>query len=342
MGWKAAERSMRAAMRRQERAARERARRAQKAWKEAQKQAAKEAAQLEVEAFEALIEELTSIHRECIDDVDWPRLAKEAPPTQPTPETPDRKRSTRLRAELAAFKPGFFERLFGLTSRRLSIEAQLRRAIEAEKAEERRVEEENEAATQAWQEAMAAWEYSRDLARRVLEGNQEAFAEAVRSTECLEELMATLGQSKLQVTFDEDRAELTIQVDEKSVVPEQQKSLTAANKVSSKNMPVARRMEIYQDYVCGAALRAGREIMAVTPVEAVLVHVQANVLITATGREELRDILSVICTREAFARINWDKVDASDLVESLTHRMKVTRGKGFVPIERLGNTVESR
>ena len=304
--------------------------------------AAAEAARLEVEAFESLLDELTSIHREAMDSVDWSAVAREPAPPAPKPQELNRNRSARAKGALASFKPGFFERLFGLNSRRLNLEAQLRRALAAEKEEEQLLQEENARAAQAWEEAKEAWSYSRELAGRVLQGGEEAFGEAVQSTECLAELMDTLGQARLRVKFEEDRGELTLHVDEKTVVPAEQKTLTATNKVSTRAMPAGRRMEIYQDYVCGAALRAGREVLAVTPVEAVLVHVQANLLNTATGQQEPRDILSVICTRAAFARVNWDRVDASDLVESLTHRMKLTRGKGFVPIERLGNTVESR
>lgn len=304
--------------------------------------AAVEAARLEVEAFESLLDELTSIHREAMEPVDWAAVSREPPPPGPTKQELNRNRSARARAALSSFKPGFFERLFGLTHRRLNLESQLRRALSAEREEEQLLEEEHARASKAWEEAKEAWSYGRELAARVLSGEEEAFGEAVQSTECLAELMETLSQSRLTVSFHEDRAELSLHVDEKTVVPEQQKTLTASNKVSTRAMPVGRRMEIYQDYVCGAALRAAREVMAVTPVEAVLVHVQANVLDSSTGREEPRDILSVICTRAAFEPINWDRVDASDLVESLTHRMKLTRGKGFVPVERLGNTVESR
>lgn len=81
---------------------------------------------------------------------------------------------------------------------------------------------------------------------------------------------------------------------------------------------------------------------ALSPLDAVLVHVEAPLLDTASGHKVPRTILSVLCTREELEKVNWDLVDASDLVERLEHRMKLTRGKGFVPVEPLGGIAQRR
>lgn len=321
--------------------ARKRAREADRAWKAARKLAAVEAAGLEVVAFETHLEELTSVHRECVDPVDWSALAERpAPPRPAAPGPIDRARSTKAKAALRTFKPTFLERLFGTTSRKLQLELRVSKALAAEAADDAAARERHVKEVEAWEEAMTDWRSTCDLARQVEAHDVESYAEAVRATDCLAELAATLGVEELSVAMTADRAELTLMVDEDTLVPSEQKTLSARGTVATKKLPAARRMEIYQDYVCGAALRAGREIMAVTPLEAVLVHAEAHLLDTSTGRTVPRVIVSVLCTREVFDQLNWELVDASDLVGRLQHRMKLTRGKGFVPVERLGSTAQ--
>jgi hypothetical protein len=335
-------RSVIAEMRRIEREALRRAKAAEKAWKAAQKVAAVEAARLEVEAFDTQLEALTSLHRECTDPVDWAALARRPAPAAPkTPPPVDRRRSERARLDLSSYRPSFFARIFGLTGQRIELERRLDRALEAEATAERTAREEHAQALKAWNTATETWKSTRELAEEVLAGGDEAYGEAIQATGCLAELAESLGLDELRVEVDGDRAELTLSADEDTLVPAEQKTLTARGAVSSKKLPAARRTEIYQDYVCGAALRAGREILAVTPLDSVLVHVETILLDTSTGRRVPRPILSVSCSRAAFRGVNWDKVDASDLVETLVHRMKLTRGKGFKPVEKLGRTASS-
>jgi hypothetical protein len=205
------------------------------------------------------------------------------------------------------------------------------RATEEAEARERHL-----AAVKAWEEAMEDWRESRELALLVLKGDLAAYGDAIRATGCLSELAETLGTNGFKLKMTSERAEVTLAIDEATVVPSDQKTLTSRGAVSSKKLPAARRMEIYQDYVCGAALRAAREILAVTPLGAVLVHGETPVLDSSSGHMVPRAILSVLCTRAELDRVNWERVDASDLVEQLEHRMKVTRGKGFVPVEPIG------
>lgn len=340
MGWRGTRRSIAAAMRRNERHARARARAATKAWNEAQKVAAKEAARLEVEAFEAQIDELTSLHRECVEPVDWAAEVKRPLPPKPIVPEVRRTKSERAKEALDNYRPGFFERLVGSTSGRQELERRLSHELSVEAAEQRAAAEQHAADMKAWQEAVEYQEYMRDLGKAVLAGDQEAVAAAIDATGCLSELASTLKIPEFAVSVSNDRAELSLTADD-TAVPVEQKALTARDKLSVKKLPAGRRVEIYQEYVCGAALRAGREILAVTPLETVLVHVRSKQLDTATGHHVERVILSVICTRPALSGLAWENVVASDLVERLIHRMKVTRGKGFQPVDPLGNTVQS-
>jgi hypothetical protein len=272
-------------------------------------------ARAEVEEFESTMAALTSVHRECSSRIDWHQVARQQP-------IYDRSESARLHAEIATFRPSFLERIFGLQARR-------ERLIAAAAAAETREEA-------AWQQANVEAEEMRRLAAAVLGGHATAYNDVVRATGCVDEL-TELGCEPTGQWIDPQTAWMTLRVGGPEMVPAEAKTLTASGKLSTKKIPANRQQEIYQDFVCGAALRAARELSAVLPLSGVLCNVQAPVLDTSTGHVTDRVVLSVFCpsSRLSDGRVNFGMVDASDLVSTFKHSMKLVRGKGFRPVEAL-------
>lgn len=94
---------------------------------------------------------------------------------------------------------------------------------------------------------------------------------------------------------DSDTAVIYLTIDGEVVVPKQIKTLTARGKLSVKNMPRTRFCELYQDYVCGCALRIARELFSFLPLSRVAVHVQTDVLDQATGHMVQQTICQCVC-----------------------------------------------
>jgi hypothetical protein len=314
---------VRAAIKDAERASRRRQRELQAMAKESARQAEREQAAYQVEVFLNQLELLTSLHREATPPVDWHAHA-----SAPRPElaAPDRSASLAARQALERYQPGFFARLFGMDPKS-KLERRLEGALAAEAAQQPRLEQEHAAAVEQWE---AHGEY----AKAVLAGDESLYNEVLRDTACLEEL-EQLG-CKVQVWWlDATLARVDLRTEQDSVVPGEEKSLTSTGKVSTKKMPAARRMEVYQDYVCGAALRAARELLAVLPLRSVLVNVKSELLNTASGHFEDATVVSVYCPREKMERIHFDRADASDVVSSFVHAMKLSRGKGLGAVQPL-------
>lgn len=325
MGWAGFARSLGAAVRREERASRRRAKAAEKAWKESSRRQAQQNAderlrharlnaEMEVEAFESAFDALTSMHREAMTQIDWTSISRRAAPATPPDRVPA------LQEAVSTFQPKWFERLFGLDARKNKLEADLRQAI---------TERDDAVAAAEMHVALVS------LSSRILHGELKAFGDAITGSACLQEIGETLGVEDFNLRLGASRIELTLSVDANSIVPKETKSLSAKGAVTVKKIPETRRLEVYQDYVCGVALRVGREIMAAAPTPAVLVHVTSPQIDTKTGHLGEVCVLSVLIPREILAATNWENVDASDLVTTLLHRMNVKRGKGFVAVERL-------
>ncbi len=272
-------------------------------------------AQLEVEEFESTIAALTSVHRECSVGINWHALTAHQPAV-------DRSESQRLQAQIASYQPTLWERLWKTTRRRDQLIADLQAAEANERA--------------AWERAVIESNEIRQTATAVLSGNTDLYNRVIADTECLAEL-EEFGCLHRGGWVDPQTAWTSLRVGGPEIVPGVSKSLTKSGKLSTKKLPANQQMEHYQDFVCGVALRVARELCAMLPIQNVYCDVRAPVFDARTGLTPDELVLSVLCPAEVLngARINFARVDASELVSSLRHEMKLTRGKGFLPVQSI-------
>jgi hypothetical protein len=292
------------------------------------REAEQQAAELEVETFQNQVELLVSVHRDANEIVDWAQAAA-APP--PEPRVVDTSLADKAQTTLERYTPGFFAKVL---KRAEAQRAQLKAALDAALIE---VDRQREAARQADKEALVAWQDQVAFAKRVLDHDHAAYDQVITDSDCFDELQE-LGCALTVVWLSPTSARVALRAQESDVVPAEEKSITARGKLSAKKMNTTRSMEIYQDFICGAALRATRELLAVLPLYGVLVDVWTRFLNTRTGHEEDTVVLSVFCTREKFKRVNFEKVDASDFIGTLLHSMKFSKTKGLAPTEPLDIT----
>lgn len=270
-------------------------------------------ARMEVEEYESTVAALTSVHRECSPRIHWPALVQHQP-------TIDRSETQRLEAQLAAYRPTLWERLWSSTKRRDGLASDLLAA----QARER----------DAWSQACAESEDIRRTASLVLAGDAEAYNHVVSSSGCLDEL-EEFGCQHRGGWLNPQTAWTVLKVGGPEIVPTESKSLTASGKLSTRKVPAAAQMETYQDFVCGVALRVARELSAVLPLQGVYCDVRAPLLDTRTGIVQDVVVLSVLCPADRLSqgRVNFDRVDASDLVTTFQHAMKLARGKGLQAVD---------
>ena len=171
----------------------------------------------------------------------------------------------------------------------------------------------------AYEQERAEWAKMRSLAKRVLAGDEQAYGEALRELSAFGEL-STLGSSIAFRVHHPKLIECELMVNGRDAIPAEVKSLTAAGKLSVKAMPKARFHEVYQDYVCGCVLQAAREVLALLPVDAVIVTAKVSTVQTSTGANVEMPILSVAIPRPALERLDFSRLDPSDSMENFTHR----------------------
>ena len=313
--WAAEIRRREAERRRQEREARKRHKDLERRIKERAKLSELEQARLDVEAHENELEILLSIHMEQSAPIAWEKLASALPPHAPL--------APRRHEFAAVLKHGVAE----LENAADSGSAVAEQACLLDQQEQQGAQDE-------YASELAESKRMRALAKRVLGGEPRAYAEAVSEFSSLAEVSG-LGSS-LHVTVHSPKlVGCVLTVNGREAIPAQMKSLTAAGKLSVKVMPKARFHEIYQDYVCGCVLRVGREMLALLPVDAVLVTASVNGIDARTGKPAEVPVLSVAIKRTAIERLDFERLDPSDSMENFPHRgdVKASRKLGeFVPI----------
>ncbi len=318
-----------------------------------EKQREQELAQYEVEEFEIRIEELLTVHHECVGPLDWERIAATPEPQVPPPQLPappvlqlpSGSYAAEAERRLVTYSPSLTDRMFGRVQRiQQELEAGVLQAREMDRRAHEMAQQEHLRTYALWNEhasrlhaqwqheqnlSRARWQQTVSLAQSVIAGDPRAYTMVLQQSQCLAEL-AEKNCAPEGNWIGRGAAEVLLTVDQSAdLVPTERKSLTAAKKLSVKKMPVRESIEIYQDFVCGVAIRAARELMSVLPLRGVLAGVISPVLNRATGHLDPEFILSVYIPRDAVVGRDFTRIDASDFVSSLTHSMKLKKGVGM-------------
>lgn len=334
MGWKQIVRHWEAEARRQQRSqARERRVLLQEAKREARAQSRlaaiaereekKSAAKTEVDRFQAYLECLVSLHISASDDVDWQTCARVPPPTAPA-----RSNREAAQAEMrrAAFRPSFFGKLTGAAVRRVE---ELDAALQAARA---RDEEQHQREMAVYEVAYDGWRTITGLAPLVLARDLNGVRAAATYLSCFAELEEFEIAVKIE-DIDPTGIVANCYLKSDELVPSEELKLAANGKVTVKEMNVAKRHALFQDFVCSAAIRAGRELLALTGSDRVVVNIGQTMLDTATGHPRLSTLLAASFGREQLAALNLEKIDPSDSMKNFAHRMNFKKSTGLVAVE---------
>jgi hypothetical protein len=282
-----------------ERAEKARQRDLERQAKEMTKLSALQQAGLEVAAFENQLELLLSVHKEQSDPWDWVAISASLPPPPPA------------RISLFEWKAKVQAVLYP-AEQTGSVEDVLAAA-------RRRDDEAFQAAAVAYPGKFADWQEMRSLAQRVVAGDHKSFTEILVKVNPFAEI-SDLGASIHLTVHTPKLVECVLKVNGKQAIPKEVKTLTSTGKLSVKPMPKARFHEVYQDYACGCVLRVARELLALFPVDTVLVTAVVDSVSQRSGLVEEVPVLSVAIPRAVAAKLDFRQLDPSDSMDNFLHR----------------------
>lgn len=315
MGWRGAVRSMAAAARAAERDAQRR----HKRW--AKEQMIADAA-ADVADWRAYIKELVSVHTNVGSAINWHQVA-----TKPEPSAPVRSNKAEQAAQTALdnFRPRLIHRLIGGSEkRRQSLDENMVSAIAAD-------DRDHEKAMAEYQIAVDEWSTDKELATRLLSGDETARRQVISEMQSLssDELVGR----RISFSFEGGSIHAEVEVHGDDIVPTYRRKQLQSGKLSQTKMPIGEFNELYQDYVCSVAIRIAGDVFNLIPIEEVYITCSTLMLNSATGHQEITPIVSVRFVRETFNRLNLRGIDPSDSLSNFVHEMDFKKTKGFSPIE---------
>jgi hypothetical protein len=270
---------------------------------------------LAMEEYNNLLEVIKSVHKECDDYVDWAHINSLKAPYNPPEAGPNKAEALR---EYESFTPSLLEKIVK------SMGEKRRKRLEdaVSQAETKDVEEYEQ------------WKNLNILSTKILQGDLDAYFQVIEEMNPLDDLL----EFGSDFEFGANNAlaiEVEFRVKSDTVVPNYVLSITQTGKLSRKNMTKTQYYELVQDYVCSCSIRIARDMMAILPVEKVVVHAADSVLDTATGHNEEVTLLSVVFNRDTLNTLNFEQIDPSNALQNFRHNMKYLKTAGLKPVDRI-------
>lgn len=325
MGWRGTIRSVQASIRAAERDALRRQRELEKRHKELAKANELQQAFYEVETYKNRLDQLISVHKEGSQAINW-KEESGAPDPSPPILSSTLEAAARLKSDL--YKPGFLTWLLRKEEKeREALSHQIEMGREQDRDNYRKLVDQ-------YSREKKESEESRKFAQRILSGDLTAYLEAIKDLNPFGEIN-DLG-SRINIKPISPLIVLAeLDVRGEAVLPRETKTLLKSGKLSTKPTPKSDFYRLYQDYICSCVLRVARELLALLPVESVVVTALDDLLNTSTGHVEECPILSVFIPRKSLARLNFDQIDPSDSMKNFVHQMDFQAATGFRAVNRV-------
>ncbi len=328
MGWRRGLRSFEAAVHASQRSAKRNARQRERNVAAAERNRSLQRAARAAHDFNAYIERLVSIHKSGSLAINWNERALATAPSPP--------QRTDLRRDLAkqkldSYSPWRIAVKLGLAARR---RAKIEREIEIASAED---EQEYLASTKSYDLAIRAHLEQKDLADRLLRGDQEAMLEVIRTLKPFAPI-SELGAAVSVSALTGYKLAANVRVPGETVVPRQTTALLKSGQASVKEMTKASYYGTYRDYVCGLVLRIARELFAILPLDAVMITAIESLLNTRNGNMEDQAIISVYIPRKTFSTLHLESVAPFECMKNFTCSVDFRPASGFRPVAKLDLT----
>jgi len=325
MGYKSAIRSFGATVKRIERESIRQQKELEKRRKQYEKMQELEKAQYEVEVYENTIARMTTLHKDCSSKINWELVLKAEEPPKPI-RINDQEKNARI--VFNSYHPSFFDKLFGRVEKKKKLlEDKINIAI--------RNETDNfQTEINEYNQNLNEYNDDHEIAKMVIDKNVEGYKRAIEKMNVFSEISG-IGSSLTFTFISDSKIKVELYIHDGTAIPRQTKSLLKSGKISVKDMPIGKYNELYQDYVCSAALRVARELFSLLPVEEVLLNAVGTLLNQVNGKMENQIILSVLFVGNTMESLNYELIDPSDSMQNFKHNMGFKKNAGMQIVEEI-------
>ncbi len=290
------------------------------------KNSALDNAKTAVNTYNEIIDRVTSIHKYCCNPINWDFIIKQAPPNEIKRENHHEQRAME---EKSRFKPSIINKSFHTTNKRLE---RLDNKVQEAKNKD---EDEYQKELKIYKEELNKWENNRHIASEILNKEPNAIQNAICSKITIDEDVY-IGFSVKKPTNED--AKLIIEMEAyplDDIIPEFELKLLKSGNLSKNDMPKAKRLSIYRDYISSLTIRFTREVFAILPINEVILNVKCKTLNEKTGYIKDAIILSIFLPRESLEMLNFFLINPSLALDNFKHNINFSKSSGFVPVSQV-------
>lgn len=275
--------------------------------------------------YKEIVEALTGAHRVPLSRKDW--LTTATAPDLPMPERRSDAEDAAA-SRLAGYAPGWIARTFG---RERKERDRLADEVAASRARDDAAHSAATAAARARNAAIAA-------ARLVVDRDPDAMVAALDEHSALGSLPFSV--EGVDTLLLDGRMIAIVDGLDLEDMPQETVTLLKSGKVSVKELPVGKRLEMHRDAVCSAAIRVAMEFLSALPLEGVEVLMLTDILERGTGHMQSLPVLHLRATGQALGALNLPRTQAVAVVERLGGHMEWSKREGFRAISAAAFGVE--
>jgi hypothetical protein len=317
-----------------------------------------EQAAFQVKQYDNYIDRLLSVHKDCCEEYNWHELANANPPPQPKfREIPKLKEIPEIHDNekyyqniIDTYKPTIFAKIFGIDKRKIKkwqnllingreedVKKTRLNIKQAQKDYETNLENYNNECEQLEKKYREEYEEYTGLinfANSINRGDLTSYVHVIQDVDPFNEIKDFGSEVEFTICTTA-KAKAIVKIHDDTVIPKQSKSLLKSGKLNIKDLPIGRFNEIYQDNICSVSIRIARDLLALLPLEEIIVTAKGNHLNKSTGKIENVPLLSVLFIRETMNNLNFDAIDPSDTMKNFKCNMSFKKGQGMDAVKEL-------
>ncbi|HOO97715.1 MAG TPA: hypothetical protein PKV16_08920 [Caldisericia bacterium] len=242
------------------------------------------------------------------------------PPVEPVI---DRTQSEYVQKWLDSYKPNFIHRLFGL--RKLVVKLNTNKIQKLRKNEEIQLD----LAMEEYQKKLVEYENQKEIARGILENNEDSFSEVIDSY---------FNKSDLEfqnVIVNKNGIISYFKAPDLNIIPSEEKRVGKSGKLISKEITTSKKVQIYRDFVSANTFLMAKQFFLMFPIDKCVINIRKMELNNSTGYLEEKCISSVQFIRETFEGLNIQNIVPFEALNNFKKNVDYSDKNGFRPVEEL-------
>lgn len=269
--------------------------------------------ELNVDTYNKLLKLIVTVHKRGQEIIEWQKINSTEPPYDFSNVGPNEQNAIKKYEE---FKETFLERIIKSLGKKKRIHL-FNMIQEAKKIDK---------------EIYSQWENLNMLSKKVIEGDIDAYFQVIDEMNSFNELLSYGSEFEVG-TNDGSAIEVEFRVKSSNVIPIS--GPYKNGKPCGERMSKRKYYDLVQDYACSGAIRISRDIMALIPVEKVIVHAVDTIKDDEANENYDITILSVVFDKETFETLKFDTIDPSLSLRNFLCNMKQQKTTGLEPVSRI-------